>query len=118
MTNLEWMDITSGETIESAIEKSFSQPVVIYKHSTRCGLSSVVKSRLERSWSMEPLPATCYFLNLIQYRQLSDNLSNQFQVIHESPQILIIVDGVCIFHDSHMGVNHSAIKQAISLQFQ
>ncbi len=118
MTNLNWTDIVSIQTIESAVEKSFSQPVIIYKHSTRCGLSSVVKSRLERSWSKEPLPVECYFLSLIQYRKLSDYLSDRFQVIHESPQILIIVGGVCIFHDSHMGVNHSAIKEAITLQIQ
>lgn len=66
-------------------------------------MSSVAKSRLERS---ESLPnADFYFLDLIKYRAISDKISDHFSVYHESPQVLVIKNGECIYDESHSAIN-------------
>jgi len=116
MTNLNWTAINSKDVLDAAIEKSFSHPILIYKHSIRCSLSSIVKSRMERGWGQEPLNIDCYFLDLINFRDLSNQVAERFGVAHESPQILIIADGTCVDHMSHLAVTHQNIKQSTPLQ--
>lgn len=111
---MNWIELSTLEILDALVEKSFSRPVLIYKHSTSCAFSSVVRSRLEHAWSKKPLNIDSYFLNVITHRQLSNGVAEMFQVEHQSPQILIIINGICVFHDSHFGVNHQAIQQAIT----
>ena len=113
MTNINWIALETGEQLDSLLKRSVEHPVLIYKHSTRCGISSMVRSRLERSWRNFPLSIDCYFLDIISFRAISDQIEELFQVRHESPQTLLIRDGLCIFHASHMGISHSAIQQAL-----
>ena len=109
MTKINWISIESAEMLDSLIEKSFEHPVLVYKHSTRCGLSSMVRSRLERSWVNGPLDVECYFLDIIAFRQISNEVEYRFGVLHESPQVLLIIRGKCLFHGSHLGVNYQSI---------
>ena len=103
MTNINWIALETVEQLDSLLKRSVEHPVLIYKHSTRCGVSSMVRSRLERSWKNLPLNIDCYFLDLIAFRGISDHIEELFQVRHESPQVLILSDRECIFHASHLG---------------
>jgi bacillithiol system protein YtxJ len=99
---MDWISLTSAEQIDQLVDKSKTVPQVIFKHSTRCGTSSMVLSRFERA---QDLPgADYYFLDLISYRKLSNAVSERFQVPHESPQLLLIKDGECVYDESHMGI--------------
>ena len=113
MTNINWIALETVEQLDSLLERSVEHPVLIYKHSTRCGVSSMVRSRLERSWKNFPLNIDCYFLDLIAFRTISNQVEELFQVRHESPQTLVIWDKQCIFHASHLGISHHAIQQAL-----
>jgi len=79
------------------------RPQVIFKHSTRCGTSAWAKGRLERSKPAEDIDF--YFLDVISGRNLSRTVAEQFHVHHESPQILIIRNGECIYDESHHGIS-------------
>ena len=114
MTSLDWIDIETMGQLDSAVSRSFSIPVLIYKHSTRCGLRNIVRSRLEKSWENAPIDVECYFVDLIANRPISDAIENLFMVPHQSPQVLLLIDGNCVFHSSHMGVNYQAIKHAVN----
>lgn len=114
MTSIDWIKLESIDQLDSIVKSSFEQPVLIYKHSIRCGLSSVVCSRLERAWKEDPLPIEPFFLDLVTDRSVSNAVSDLFQVVHESPQILLVVDGHSVFNVSHLGVSHQAIKEAIN----
>ena len=81
---------------------SAAAPIVIFKHSTRCSISSMAKARLERAVAPEGL--TFYYLDLIAYRALSNKIADSYQVPHESPQVLVIRNGECIYDESHSGI--------------
>jgi bacillithiol system protein YtxJ len=108
---MNWIPLTSDKQLEEIRENSKTKPQVIFKHSIRCGISSMAKSRLERS--QPPGSIDFYYLDLINYRSLSNKLSEMFQVVHESPQVLLIKSGECVYEESHSGIRmEEIIEQA------
>ena len=104
-------DLESEDQLKELHEKSFSEPVVIFKHSTRCAISSMVFSRLRRSWDgVVAEDQDLYYLDLIRYRDTSAAIASKYSVAHESPQLLIIKDGMCTFNASHNAINVEDIK--------
>lgn len=99
---MNWKTLTSEEQLSEINAASAHQPVVIYKHSTRCSISSMAKARLERSAVPEGL--TFYYLDLIAYRPVSNKIAEIYHVQHESPQVLVIRNGECIYNESHGGI--------------
>ncbi len=107
---MNWNPITSPAHLEQLIEVSHQKQVIIFKHSTRCSVSSMALNRLERSWNASEMEAvTPYFLDLIAHRSLSNQIASTFGVEHESPQVLVIEKGDCIYHASHMGINYQEL---------
>ena len=100
---LRWLPLNDLQQLDALIEQSKDatiQKVAIFKHSTRCSISDVVKNRLEKNvHSSDSLPV--YYLDLIAYRNISNRIAEIFNVEHESPQLLILKNGVCIEHASH-----------------
>ena len=97
----EWTDLTSLNELEEVIKESFNHPVVIFKHSTRCDQSNALLKNFERRYDSAadiPIP---YFLDLITYREVSDEIALRFDVKHESPQVIFLKDGVMVKHASH-----------------
>lgn len=110
--NMNWNELTSLEQLEAIVNESMQQPVVIFKHSTRCSISSMALDRLERSWDNgEDLKP--YYLDLIQYRDVSNQIVDKFGVMHQSPQVIILKDGQVIYDNSHMGISYQAILNAV-----
>lgn len=107
---MHWNILTTEAQLTELLEKSKVNPQVIYKHSTRCGTSSMIKSRLERSAA--PAGVDFYYLNLIAYRSLSNKIAEDLKVIHESPQVLLIRNEECIYHQSHSAVYMEDIAAA------
>ncbi|HWV67096.1 bacillithiol system redox-active protein YtxJ [Chitinophaga sp.] len=99
---MNWKTLTSEEQLSDINAASAHQPVVIYKHSTRCSISSMAKARLERSAVPEGL--TFYYLDLIAYRPVSNKIAEIYHVQHESPQVLVIRNGECVYNESHGGI--------------
>lgn len=88
--------------------------VVLLKHSTRCSISSMALSRLERSWKLSDKEVPTYFLDLLLYRNLSHKIESFYRVPHESPQILVIKNGECIYTSSHSNISTPDIEAVIS----
>ena len=99
---MQWITLKTEEELKMLVEKSFTKPQLIFKHSTRCSVSSAIKTRLEKS----SIPPTIDFnyLDLIACRSLSNKIVEQFHVYHESPQVMLIKNGECIFDESHLSV--------------
>jgi bacillithiol system protein YtxJ len=106
---MKWNELTSEEQLGTIIEESKQQPVVIFKHSTRCSISSMAKGRLERA--EEPAGIKFYYLDLIAYRNISNKLAEDLQVHHESPQVLLLKDGACVYDESHNGIDMQDIEE-------
>ena len=99
---MNWIPLTSPEQLEEIRIKSKEKPQVIFKHSTRCSISSMALSRLERSESVAGIDF--YYLDLIAYRNISAKIAEIFEVEHESPQILLVRNCECIYDESHYGI--------------
>ena len=106
---MNWIPLTTEAQLQELIERSASVPQVIFRHSTRCAISSMAKSRLERA--SPPEGPAFYFLDLIAYRPLSRKVEQVFGIEHESPQLLLIKNGACVYHESHSGINMEEIKE-------
>lgn len=109
---MNWIHLTDISTIDQIIKDSFDKPQVIFKHSTRCSISSMALNRLEREQA--PANANFYYLDLLNYRNISNEIASKFSVYHESPQILIIRNGECVYDESHQGINMSEIAEQVA----
>lgn len=114
-SSLSWYTLSDEFMVEELKKASHEQPVLIYKHSTRCGISSMMLSRLERNYDLEPDELRCYFLDLIKYRGLSARVAEVFSIRHESPQVLLIQNGKAVYHASHGDIDLGEIKNIIGL---
>ena len=110
--NINWRPLTSVHDIEAVIERSNTVPCLILKHSTRCPISSMAMRRLETSWDLTEESVETYYLDLIQYREVSNYIASEFGIRHESPQALLIKGGNCVHHASHLDINVNSVKAA------
>ena len=107
---MNWKKLTDSTQIEEIKELSNSKPVLIFKHSTRCSVSSTSLDRLLRNWKTEDGEKVIpYFLDLITFRNLSAQIEDTFGVAHESPQVLIIRNGKAVYDNSHFGISYPEI---------
>lgn len=113
---MNWIELNSEKELENIKAQSFSKPQLIFKHSTSCSISSVAKNRLEKGFAnLDPNIFDFYYLDLLKYRSLSAAIAEFFDVHHESPQVLLIKKGSCIYDESHYAINIDDIEeQALS----
>ena len=110
---MNWIDLNNVQQLADLKELSKTRPQVIFKHSTRCSISSMAKSRLERG--EQPDSGDFHLLDLIKYRSISDKIAEDFLVQHESPQILLIKNTECVYDESHSGIQMNDIFEQLSL---
>jgi bacillithiol system protein YtxJ len=104
---MNWISLTDMAQLDSINKNSFDTPQVIFKHSTRCSISSMALNRLESS--TPPTGVDFYLLDLLQHRNISAAIAEKFKVHHESPQVLVIINGECTYDESHMGISMDEI---------
>lgn len=109
---MHWIHLTDEGQLKNIISKSQVRPQVIFKHSTRCSISAVALQRLQKS--TQPEEIDFHFLDLISNRPLSNKIAEVFKVHHESPQILLIRNGECIFDESHLAISMDEIVEHVA----
>ncbi|REH48789.1 bacillithiol system protein YtxJ [Tenacibaculum gallaicum] len=108
---INWISLTSLEQIKEIKELSKKEPVAIFKHSTRCGISSMVIKRFVNSFDEELKDFKVYYLDLLSYREISNEIGHTFQVLHQSPQLLVVKNGEVISHASHYDIARINLKK-------
>ena len=101
---INWNKLENISDIDAIIDQSELNTIVIFKHSTRCGISSSVLRRFEKQTKPPMNRTNFYLLNVIQHRNISNEISQQLSIHHESPQLLIIKQRKVIAHDSHYDI--------------
>lgn len=109
---LPWIPLTTVEQLGAISEKSKTKTQLIFKHSTRCGISRMVINQFSELYDVDS-NADLYYLDLLNYREVSNEVGYQFQVLHQSPQLLVIKNGVAVAHASHGGINDMDLTQLI-----
>jgi len=98
---MNWISLENENQLNTLVEASFAKPQLIFKHSTRCSISTVAKSRLDKATIST---IDFYYLDLIAHRNLSNFIADKFEVHHESPQVLLIKNGNCVYDESHSSI--------------
>ena len=111
---MEWIELNSNAKFENALVASENSPIVIFKHSSVCSLSSVALSRLERSWKEDEMAGVrFYFLSVVANRDLCRHIQEVMNVRHESPQILLVRQGQCTYNTSHWAISYEKLRNEI-----
>lgn len=105
---MKWIPLLNEEQLEEIKKNSLQTPQVIFKHSSRCSISSMARNRLDRTETPDGIDF--YFLDIINHRNISNKIARDFHVHHESPQVLIINKGTCVYDESHSGIDMEDIK--------
>jgi bacillithiol system protein YtxJ len=108
-----WNQLQSLEQLNEIIEESKSIPVVVFKHSTRCGISRMVIKQFESNYTIEASQLKLYYLDLLNYRDISNEIGHKLQVMHQSPQLIVIKNTETVAHASHYEINSIDLEQFI-----
>ncbi len=100
-----WRPLTSIHQLEEIAEKSNSKTQLIFKHSTTCGISRMVLNTFNANYDFNENHFDLYYLDLHSNREVSNETGYKFQVMHQSPQLLVIRNGIVVDHNSHGGIN-------------
>ncbi|MBL7811033.1 MAG: bacillithiol system redox-active protein YtxJ [Bacteroidetes bacterium] len=111
---MHWQHLETTEQAARIREESFRVPVWIFKHSNRCSLSSMALGRMEKISPVLTTHAAWYLLDVVQARPVSQWVADTFQVHHESPQLLLIRDGECIYEASHLEISPAEAEEQVS----
>ncbi len=109
-----WNNLEKLQDIDNLIKSSYQKPQLIFKHSTRCSISSMALQRFERNWDENNKEIDLNFLDLIAIRPVSSHIAEVFEVQHESPQVLLIINGKCIYNTSHNDISVNGITQNLA----
>jgi bacillithiol system protein YtxJ len=110
---INWIPLNSLSQLEEIKEQSKTESIGIFKHSTRCGISRGVVRQFENSFDDEVSTLKMYYLDLLNFREISNEVGYQFQVIHQSPQLLIIKNEHAVAHASHYDIMSIDLKKYI-----
>jgi bacillithiol system protein YtxJ len=96
-----WIHLERLSELNTIEQLSRQKAVVIFKHSTRCSISKMALKQFENEYSIESSKDHLYFLDLLEHRDISNEIATRFHIIHQSPQLLLIKNGSCVYNASH-----------------
>jgi monothiol bacilliredoxin len=109
--SIPWVHLNNMEQLNEIVEVSKDIPVVIFKYSTTCGVSRIALRNFESNFTLDPKNIKLYFLDLLAYRAISNEIADKFKVIHQSPQIIVIKNGASVYNASHHYIDASDLSQ-------
>jgi bacillithiol system protein YtxJ len=106
---INWIPLTFMGQLDEIVAFSSQKPVVIFKHSTRCSISRFALKQFENEFALED-SVDAYFLDLIEHRDISNEIASRFNVQHQSPQLLLIKDGKSVYDVSHSDIDAGELR--------
>ncbi len=106
-----WISISSVDQLIKLFESE--EKYIVFKHSTRCNISSMVKSRFERDFDKTKC-VNCYIVDLLNHRDVSNKISDLTNIIHQSPQVFLIENKNVLYSESHGNINTAEINNLLS----
>ena len=111
-SKINWVPLTDLGQLNEIIQLSNEKPVIIFKHSTRCSISRMALKQFENEFDLSD-KVTPYFLDLITFRDISNEIASRFEVVHQSPQLLLIIGGKSVYDVSHSSIDADELKSKI-----
>ena len=110
--SLPWKPLTDLSQLNEIEALSKGKTQVVCKHSTRCGISSMVLNQFTDAFDVNA-NLDLYYLDLLNFRDVSNEAGYKFQVLHQSPQLLVIKNGVAVAHASHGAINEMDLARFV-----
>ena len=111
---LPWKSLEAMDSLDSLTMASEEKPQLIFKHSTRCIISKMALRSFENEWEeYGGIDADIHFLDLIAFRDVSNEIASRFSVVHESPQVILLSGGKAIYDDSHQSISLGEVRKRI-----
>ena len=111
-SKINWVPLTDLGQLNEISQISNEKPVIIFKHSTRCSISRMALKQFENEFDLLD-KVTPYFLDLITFRDISNEIASRFEVVHQSPQLLLIIGGKSVYDVSHSSIDADELKSKI-----
>lgn len=108
-----WNDLTDIQQLDTIVAESAETPVIIFKHSTRCSVSRMALKNFEHEYAIDIDIAKPYFLDLLEHRDISNEIASRFGVVHQSPQLLLIKNGEAVYTTSHSDIDAGEVKEKV-----
>ena len=112
-SNVDWIPLVDLGQLNEIITLSSEQPVLIFKHSTTCGISRMAMKQFESQFDLNDR-VTSYYLDLLAYRAVSNEVAVRFGVAHQSPQLLLIDGGKSVYDVSHGDIDVADLRMKLS----
>jgi len=109
---IDWIPLTNLGQLNEIMMLSEVKPVLIFKHSTRCSVSRMALKQFENEFDLADT-VDAYFLDLLEYRNISNEIAQRFQVEHQSPQLILIKEGKAMYNASHSAIDAVELKGKI-----
>jgi bacillithiol system protein YtxJ len=113
-TGIQWEPLESVDQLDNVIKNSTLKPKVIFKHSTRCGISRMVLRQFENGFEKNDDEVTFYFLDLLNYKEVSAAVASKLNVVHQSPQVIILYNKEILHTESHQGIDIKKVQQIVT----
>jgi len=110
---LPWIPLNDTQQLKHIADKSKTKTQVVFKHSTRCGISRMVMNQFIANYSLTEKDLDLYYLDLLSFRDVSNETGYLFQVMHQSPQLIVVKNGVAVAHASHGAINEVDLSRFI-----
>src|SRR5215510_6835602 len=107
------IDVHQEQDLEQLLQRSKTGPVLIFKHSTQCSISTQAYEEFTEFMEASR-DLLCGVVLVIENRKVSNAIADRFNVRHESPQALLIKDGRAIWHASHWSITSDSINEALT----
>jgi bacillithiol system protein YtxJ len=108
-STVNWIPLTDLSQLDEIVTLSNEKPIVIFKHSTRCSVSRFALKQFESEYDLTD-SVDAYFLDLLEYRVISNEIASRFGVYHQSPQLLLIKEGKSVYDVSHSDITARELK--------
>lgn len=114
LTGIQWEPLESVDQLDNIINNSTIKPKVIFKHSTRCGISRMVLNQFEKGFEKNEDDVTYYFLDLLNFRDVSNAVAEKLNVVHQSPQLIILYNKEILHIESHQGIDIKKVQDIVT----
>jgi bacillithiol system protein YtxJ len=111
-SKINWIPLTNLDQLNEIVALSNEKPIAIFKHSTRCSISRFALKQFEKQFDSADATDT-YFLDLIEHRDVSNDIASRFQVVHQSPQLLLIKNGKSVYDVSHSDIDAKDLAERL-----
>jgi bacillithiol system protein YtxJ len=112
-SKVNWIPLDDLKVIDEAVALSYEKPVVLFKHSTRCSISRFALKQFENEYNLSKEQMEPFFLDLLNHRNISNEIATRFNIEHQSPQMIVLKDGVAVFSSTHSDIEADILKKYV-----